>query len=162
MLAKRPSCYRGRGGTGYGCRVFRRSQAVLAVLACAGTLMSGGRRQQRRIGASPRIVPALVVHHDATARVATVASTAKFLLQRGDRVLLFDTTSGSRSSRPLQASLQRVHDRQGALAAGSSYHEVKLMITGREEQQAAVVPPTADNRGRREAGVAEWISPAAI
>jgi hypothetical protein len=126
MRAKRPSVSAGEEEEPMS--VIRRSQVVLAVLACTGTLMSaaGGSNVVSALAQNRR---ALVVHHDATARVATVASTTKFLLHAGIAYYVFDHYIW----KPFKAG--HLHGfthaftiAKALVAAVFVYHEVKLMI----------------------------------
>jgi hypothetical protein len=109
--------------------VIRRSQVLLAVLACAGTLVfaAGGGDVASALAKNR---PALVVHHDATARVATAAATAKFLLHAGIAYYVFDHYIWKPfRAGDLHGFTHAFTIAKAALAAVFVYHEVKLMIT---------------------------------
>lgn len=108
--------------------VIRRSQVMLAVLACAGTLMfAAGGGDVASAFAQNR--PALVVHHDATAHAATAAAVAKFLLHAGIAYYVFDHFIWKPfKAGDLHGFTHAFTIAKAALAALFVYHEVKLMI----------------------------------
>ena len=108
--------------------VFRRSQAVLAVLACAGTLMSAG-GGSNVVSALAQNRRALVVHHDATAHAATAAAVTKFVLHAGIAYYVFDHYIWKPfKAGDLHGFTHAFTIGKAALAAVFVYHEVKLMI----------------------------------
>jgi hypothetical protein len=103
--------------------------SLIAVVACVGMLvLATGGTDVASAFAQNR--PALVVQHDAVARPATAAATAKFLLHAGLAYYVFDHYIWKPyKAGDLHGFTHKLTIIKAGLAALFVYHEAKLMIT---------------------------------